>query len=751
MVKNRFFHIFAIPLAFLATCVVIAYGSYFRAGLNVTVGEPAGVLARVPEGRYVTDFEATEINRLEALRLAQGLPLRNTVNLETWSVVENNLNMLRDDLISIRNAHMQERETYEAELYEWEEMIRNHEYDMTQAMMQWQTQRSQAIAAGANPADLPPAPELPLPPGIQPEWNGVALEEFERIAMPIMPFSDFDRQFIADMTDEDFALMWNAVETVAEFVQTLIIISEIDTGTQFSVESKLRSLDDIAREAEDIISNIVINRLLPNSIPDTVLNELEFERQANDYVRVTLQAGDIIVTENAIVTENIYNMLLSLDMMRTESLRDNFVPMLGVFIIVAALFLACIMYLYFYRSSIIVNVKESMLLLTLYVLTLSLVWALSEFNLPVFPLLIFSMLMAVLIERRAAAMITFCMVFICYFIVGGSLTFLIFYSTSGVLICLLSKYTTERSKVFLVGMLISAIQFALSIAISLVVDRHHALDDPFALLTGAAFAALSGLLTVIICTGSLPLWETFFGVVTPVKMLDLTNPTNPLLRRLTIEAPGTYHHSLIVANLAEAAAYDIGANAHAARVGGYYHDVGKLKFPHYFAENLDGDNPHDHIDPINSAQLIMSHVSYGLTLSSEHRLPQFVRDIIKEHHGTTLLQFFYSKAKERDAQVDDKDYRYPYTIPQTRESACVMLADSVEAAARAMIPKLNSVDEVEKTIRNIIRGKLNDGQLADSQLSIKDVTVIEQSFFRVLKGMYHERIAYPKAKVAEEA
>jgi membrane-associated HD superfamily phosphohydrolase len=131
-------------------------------------------------------------------------------------------------------------------------------------------------------------------------------------------------------------------------------------------------------------------------------------------------------------------------------------------------------------------------------------------------------------------------------------------------------------------------------------------------------------------------------------------------------------------------------------------------------------------------------------------LPQFVRDIIREHHGTTLLQYFYSKARETGADFDEKDFRYPFTVPQTRESACVMLADSVEAAVRSMIPKIQSVDEVEKTIRFIIRGKLNDGQLAESQLSIKDVTVIEQSFFRVLKGMYHERIAYPAPKAEEK-
>jgi hypothetical protein len=200
----------------------------------------------------------------------------------------------------------------------------------------------------------------------------------------------------------------------------------------------------------------------------------------------------------------------------------------------------------------------------------------------------------------------------------------------------------------------------------------------------------------------------------------------------------------MVANLAESAAYDIGANAHAARVGGYYHDVGKLKFPHFFVENINGENPHEHLEPHNSAALIISHVTFGLTLAAQHRLPQFVRDIIREHHGTSLMQYFYVKAKELDPEIIEEDYRYPYTIPQTRESACVMLADTVEAAVRAMIPKLKSINEIEDTIRDLIRFKLNDGQLADSQLSIKDVAIIEASFLRVLKGTHHERIVYPK-------
>jgi len=749
MNKTRIFHTFAIVIAFIATVLAISFGSYFRSGLTMTIGEPAGVLVRVPPGMVVEDFQATSRNRQEALALAQGLTPHNTANPAIWPQVENNLRILRESITGIRTAYALEHAELVTALYEWEDLIAAVEAENLEQSIRWEESRSQAITAGASPEALPPPPD-PIPLPIMPEFQGYSLNDFINVSMPMWHFSEAAQLHLVQMSYEEYNQMWDFIFQVAQDIQTSTVIGEsITVGTVRNVQTSIFHL--VENDPEGVIETIVVNRLLTNAIPDEERNNFEFERQAGDYEQVVHLEGHVIAHENDIVTANMYNMMLSLGMLRVDSLQDSTLALIGVLIVVAALFLANVMYLTFYRPNIAKNKKEVMLLLTLYLLALGLVWALSEFNLPFFPLLIFSMLVAVLIDRRVAAFFTFSMVFICYFVVDGSLSFMLFYTISGLLICLLSRFTTERSKVFFVGSIVMALQFVLSIAIMLIVERNLTVEDIefTALVTPAAFSAVSGLLTVIICTGSLPLWETFFGVVTPVKMLDLTNPTNPLLRRLTIEAPGTYHHSLIVANLAETAAYDIGANPHAARVGGYYHDVGKLKFPHYFAENLDGENPHDHLDPINSAQLIISHVSFGLTLASEHRLPQFVRDIIKEHHGTTQLMYFYSKARERDPQIDEKDYRYPYTIPQTRESACVMLADSVEAAARVMIPKLSSVDEVQTTIRNIIQGKLNDGQLAESQLSIKDVLVIEQSFFRVLKGMYHERIAYPKAPPKE--
>jgi len=739
MKSNRLLHAILLIIAFLATSAAIAFGAYFSTGLTLTVGSVSGERVRAPQ--EVLNSLATERNRQDALTLAQGLEQIYAPNPDEWAIVEHNLIILLEDLTLIREAYQQESYDLAGALAAWAELSNQHHEETQRAISEWE-----AAIAAAEPGIIPQPREIPPLPDA-PEWEGLSFELFATI--PIS-FTGSMQQHIIDMQETDFSMMWAGVMAVAEEIQENITIHEIDFLTQLAVEAGIRNLQGLDSAMEDIINLILLNYLRPNAIPNEELNRAAFEQRANNYERVVFREGQIIIDEGEVVTEDIYYVLAQLGMLRTESLITNIVPLAGVLAIVFVLFFANAMYLYFYQPNMAKSKKESLLLFTLYILTLGLMWSLKDFTLPFFPLLIFPMLVAVLIDRRAAAILTFSMVLISYFVVEGNFEFLMFYSIAGLLVGLLSRYTTERSKVFVVGAIVMILLFGLSIATHVIVERNLSVDYLNEMIMSAVFAAVSGLLTVIIATGSLPLWETFFGVVTPVKLLDLTNPTNVLLRRLTIEAPGTYHHSLIVANMAESACLDIGGNAHAARVGGYYHDIGKLKFPHYFAENIDGDNPHDHMTPTNSVQLIISHVSYGLTLASEHRLPQFVRDVIKEHHGTSMLQYFYAKAKDSEPGADEKDFRYPYTIPQTRESACVMLADSVEAAVRSMVSKMNSLDELEVTIRNIIRNKLNDGQLADSQLSIKDVNIIEQSFFRVLKGMYHERIAYPKAPAAEE-
>jgi len=247
--------------------------------------------------------------------------------------------------------------------------------------------------------------------------------------------------------------------------------------------------------------------------------------------------------------------------------------------------------------------------------------------------------------------------------------------------------------------------------------------------------------------GFQPVFEAAFNLATPSKLLELANPNQPLLRRLLMEAPGTYHHAIIVANLSEAAAEKIGANPLLARTGAYFHDIGKLKRPLYFKENQRGDNPHDHTDAYVSASIVTAHTSDGLALAQKHHLPPEIQRIIAEHHGDTPVMYFYHKAlQQADGRpVDIKDFRYSGSRPSTKESAVVMLADTIEAAVRSMSDP--TPQSIKRFIERLVRGKIEDGQLSNSPLSLQDIDGISEAFSSVLSGVFHERIEYPTVQM----
>jgi putative nucleotidyltransferase with HDIG domain len=227
--------------------------------------------------------------------------------------------------------------------------------------------------------------------------------------------------------------------------------------------------------------------------------------------------------------------------------------------------------------------------------------------------------------------------------------------------------------------------------------------------------------------------------------MELARPTHPLLRQLQMKAPGTYHHSLVISNLAEQAAQRIGADALLVRVGAYYHDVGKSVRPYFFVENqVDGVNVHERLDPRTSAQIVIAHVTDGLELAKKYGLPQPLRDFIAQHHGNRLASFFYQQAlKEAGGRpVDEADFRYPGPKPQTRETAIMMLADSVEAAVRAAWPQ--TAEDIDRVVRKIINDRLVLGDLDECDLTLRDLDQIRLAFVNILQGVYHSRLEYPE-------
>jgi putative nucleotidyltransferase with HDIG domain len=282
----------------------------------------------------------------------------------------------------------------------------------------------------------------------------------------------------------------------------------------------------------------------------------------------------------------------------------------------------------------------------------------------------------------------------------------------------------------------------------------------------ALSAVLVSTLTAVVVSGLLPLLEALFRITTDVSWIELADLNHPLLKKMTIEAPGTYHHSLVVATLAETAAEEIGANAVMCRVCSYFHDIGKMKKPAYFVENIgEAPNPHDELTPNMSALIVMAHVKDGVDMAIKHKLNPQIVNVIQEHHGTSLIKFFYhralklrdeiqqqfeeGKAHEEDIpEVKKESFRYAGPRPRTRESAIISLADSVESASRSLQkPTPKKIDEL---IDSIFRDRLNDGQLDDAALTLEDLATIKRSFSATLRSMMHTRIEYPKIEEGME-
>ena len=330
-------------------------------------------------------------------------------------------------------------------------------------------------------------------------------------------------------------------------------------------------------------------------------------------------------------------------------------------------------------------------------------------------------------------------------IVGGDSTYsteminqLLTALISSLIVVFVIQKKPQRQQVLLAGVVAAFSNLVVILAIGFMTNH-----STRAVFTNGLWSAGGAFAASLLCLGLDPLAETLFHMATPSKLLELCNPNHPLLRRLMLEAPGTYHHSIILANLAEAAAEAIGADPLLVRAGAYFHDIGKLKRPFYFKENQIGDNPHEQANPYVSAAIVTAHTRDGQIMAQQSRLPQEIQNIIIEHHGDTPVMYFYHKALQQGngQPADIADFRYDGRRPQTKESAIIMLADTVEAAVRSMAAP--TPQSIEAFIERLVRGKLEDGQLSEAPITLSDIDKICAAFTTVLNGIFHERIEYP--------
>jgi len=547
--------------------------------------------------------------------------------------------------------------------------------------------------------------------------------------------------------DEDSLrkLFEDAIIDVRETLNSTLLEGQEATA----INRLARSLAGNGYSAElvSIAMNVIRSCIRPNMLIDEETTEANRQKARDDVENVTCVKGEVIVRRGEIVTQAQYAMLSSLGLLKEDSMD---VQLMGGIALVLLLIMGC-MGLYLHRY-----LRERMTLRTLLLLGLisvlvtGLCLAFSRFDAYMMPISLGLMLVAVLFDQRSALYMNIGLGFIASLLTNASsglfsvtmFSVLLMSMVSGPIILSVLGRRGQRLTMLLAGALVGVSNFLCTLAVGLVNSA-----DLTNVLTNALWAMSSGIISAILCIGLQPVLESIFNLATNSKLVELSNPNQPLLRRLLLEAPGTYHHAIIVANLAEAAANAVGANPLLARVGAYYHDIGKLKRPGYFKENQMGDNPHDRTDPRVSVAILTAHPRDGVAMAQKAHIPAPVVDIIRQHHGDGVVLFFYDKAVKLygSENVDIDAFRYEGPRPRTKEAACVMLADTIEAAARS-IPE-PTTEKVEALIRKLVRNKLIDGQLDESDLTFNDLEKICSAFSTVLTGVFHERIEYPDVAI----
>ena len=479
--------------------------------------------------------------------------------------------------------------------------------------------------------------------------------------------------------------------------------------------------------------------LVPNYIFDKEKTKEEIEKKTSKIGPqiVEVQAGSIIAKKGEVITEKKLEILSALGI---YSYADSILRFLinGFYLLLISFISYHIIGRTFKKEILNKNIYRAVFLLIAG--AFALLRFINNEHMYIIPFEVIFFMLGILVNAAFAfTMGMVCLLFLMPML-DYNLIYFFIYLFSILLGEIMLKDIKTRSQLINLGVQLSIVRFILFLILCFFLT-----DMNVSVVMKAGEIIIAGILSGMLSIALVPYFERTFNILTRFKLLELGDLSHPLLRDLSVKTPGTFYHSMMVATLSEAAADAVGADSIFTRVACYYHDIGKMKRPKFYVENQEGGvNPHNAISPFLSALIIAAHTKEGAELGKEYKIPKEIRDIMYEHQGTTLLAYFYNKAKQIDENVQEEDFRYPGPKPKTKESAIIMLADSIEAAVRSLDEKTPVT--IEAMIRKIIAGKMDDGQLSDADLTFKEIETIIKVFTKTLMGIHHVRIKYPGQK-----
>lgn len=519
--------------------------------------------------------------------------------------------------------------------------------------------------------------------------------------------------------------------------------AEIEAQISRKVDNLKQSVQYFS-DSYNVIETILKLFLKPNVIYDEDATVKAREAAYNQVEQnpVMVLKGTRIVSVGDTVTQNQYDQMKALNLIYTGKI--NFTFLIGIIVLVILCTLAGVLFLYYFERERLKRPNDRFITMVIVLIPLLLAgWATKTFP-TASPVYIATILLTIYFDLRTAIILTQFINIMMFPISPAGAQFL-FVSTAGAMISgVITELFAKRSRFAYIilgtGIGVGLAAFAYDLIIKATLQTTG---------TDAGIAMISGGMAAVAAIGISPLVEAVLSSVSPMKLVELSQPNHPLLRKLFLDAPGTYQHCMMVANLAESAADAVGVDTLLVRVGAYYHDIGKTVNPLMFTENQTDENPHDKMDPEKSVEVIVKHVENGLEIARKNRLPIAVQKIIEEHHGNQLQAYFYDKAKrmaqeQGKSEPDPERFKYPFHVPTCKESAIVMMADSCEAAMKSQ--GISDMKGAEELIRRIVKGKMNTDQFIDSGLSFEEVENCIQAFMHTFEGQFHKRVRYPGDK-----